>query len=223
LGFEDVAVTRRFDSFDGTSKVHIARKFGVIGVNVIARAPAKVLPDEDVPRDSWIDRIRKAARRLGGKRVDTTVGAEAPDFELPTNTGTGSLRLGAQRGHHVLLMFLPADWCPVCQACLRVYKDNAPLMRGHGVQVLIVTTEVTPEVRAFARGVELAHDIVIDADCSVAQRFGAARVLEKTKGLSMLPISFFIDSAGVVKRRSELDTMELCVSEFSELLSEPTG
>jgi hypothetical protein len=37
LGFVDVEVRERFDPFRGTSKERIARKYGVVGVNVHAR------------------------------------------------------------------------------------------------------------------------------------------------------------------------------------------
>jgi hypothetical protein len=37
IGFLDVAVCERFDAFRGTSKENVARKFGVVGVNVFAR------------------------------------------------------------------------------------------------------------------------------------------------------------------------------------------
>ena len=39
VGFRGVEVRDRFDSFGGTSKERIARKFGVVGVNVFARKP----------------------------------------------------------------------------------------------------------------------------------------------------------------------------------------
>lgn len=39
VGFRGVEVRERFDSFHGTSKERIARKYGVMGVNVIARKP----------------------------------------------------------------------------------------------------------------------------------------------------------------------------------------
>jgi hypothetical protein len=38
-GFVDVRITDRFDPFGGTSKERTARKYGVIGVNVLARRP----------------------------------------------------------------------------------------------------------------------------------------------------------------------------------------
>jgi hypothetical protein len=38
-GFSDVRVTDRYDCFHGTSKEGVARKYGVIGVNVYARKP----------------------------------------------------------------------------------------------------------------------------------------------------------------------------------------
>jgi hypothetical protein len=37
IGFRDVAVRERFDPIRGTTKENVARKFGVIGVNVFAR------------------------------------------------------------------------------------------------------------------------------------------------------------------------------------------
>jgi hypothetical protein len=36
-GFCDVAVREKFDTFRGTSKERIARKYGVTGINVFAR------------------------------------------------------------------------------------------------------------------------------------------------------------------------------------------
>lgn len=39
VGFRDVELRRRFDPFRATTKESVARKFGVIGVNVYARKP----------------------------------------------------------------------------------------------------------------------------------------------------------------------------------------
>ena len=36
VGFRPVGITQRFDPFRGTSKERVARKYGVIGVNVHA-------------------------------------------------------------------------------------------------------------------------------------------------------------------------------------------
>lgn len=36
-GFRDVRLTQRFNSFEGTSKERIARKYGVRGANFFAR------------------------------------------------------------------------------------------------------------------------------------------------------------------------------------------
>ena len=41
VGFREVAVRERFDAFRGTSKERVARKFGVVGVNVHALRPSK--------------------------------------------------------------------------------------------------------------------------------------------------------------------------------------
>jgi hypothetical protein len=39
VGFRGVEVRERFDTFRGTSKERIARKYGVVGVNVFAHKP----------------------------------------------------------------------------------------------------------------------------------------------------------------------------------------
>ncbi len=39
IGFRSVEVRERFDTFRGTSKECIARKYGVVGVNVFAEKP----------------------------------------------------------------------------------------------------------------------------------------------------------------------------------------
>jgi len=39
VGFSGVRVTERYDCFRATSKESVARKFGVVGVNVHARKP----------------------------------------------------------------------------------------------------------------------------------------------------------------------------------------
>jgi len=40
VGFSSVRVTDRYDCFRATAKESVARKFGVIGVNVYARKPS---------------------------------------------------------------------------------------------------------------------------------------------------------------------------------------
>jgi hypothetical protein len=42
IGFRDVAVTDRFDCFHDTSKERVARKYGVVGVNVHAAKPGRL-------------------------------------------------------------------------------------------------------------------------------------------------------------------------------------
>jgi hypothetical protein len=39
VGFRGVEIRERFDAFRGTSKERIARKYGVVGVNVYAEKP----------------------------------------------------------------------------------------------------------------------------------------------------------------------------------------
>ena len=41
VGFSDVELRDKFDAFRGTSKERVARKYGVLGVNVFAQKPQR--------------------------------------------------------------------------------------------------------------------------------------------------------------------------------------
>ena len=47
VGFRDVELKERFDAFRDTTKERIARKYGVVGVNVFARKPR-----DDIRKDA---------------------------------------------------------------------------------------------------------------------------------------------------------------------------
>jgi thiol-disulfide isomerase/thioredoxin len=73
-------------------------------------------------------------------RVSTPRGAVAPDFEAPLLDG-GRFRLGAERGHPVVLAFW-ASWCGPCMAELPgVERVGQALKRGHTARLIAVNTE----------------------------------------------------------------------------------
>ena len=50
------------------------------------------------------------------------VGAQAPDFKLPS-TPDQQVSLSEFRGRNVILVFYPADWSPVCGDQLALYNE----------------------------------------------------------------------------------------------------
>jgi SAM-dependent methyltransferase len=79
VGFAEVRITERFNCFRGTSKEHVARKFGVHGVNVFARKA-------DTPMD-WHQHWEAVYRRRRPGEVSWYQENPARSHELIRRTG----------------------------------------------------------------------------------------------------------------------------------------
>jgi peroxiredoxin len=98
------------------------------------------------------------------------VGAEAPDFELPSSElGPGGhpgkkIRLSSYRGHkNVVLVFFPLAFSPVCSAetaCLA--KTFAPEAAPDHVQLLGVSVDSDWTLAAFQKAQGLNYPLVAD-------------------------------------------------------------
>lgn len=127
------------------------------------------------------------------------VGAEAPDFTLPTPAGD-SITLSQYRGQVVLLNFW-ATWCTPCvkemPAMQRLYAD----LRDRGFTVLAVNVDVLPavndstgagvDVSGFARRLGATFPIALDPDEHVQDVYV----------VTGLPTSYVIGRDGKVQGR----------------------
>lgn len=136
-----------------------------------------------------------------------TVGAPAPDFELELLDG-GRARLSQYRGRTVVLNFW-ASWCPPCREEMvefeRLYRERRP-----ADDLVVLAVDYRPldspaEVRRFLatfearEGRPLTFPVLFDtAAGDVAERYGVA---PRGARQATLPVSFFIDRAGVLRGR----------------------
>ncbi|MBI5514068.1 MAG: redoxin domain-containing protein [Deltaproteobacteria bacterium] len=107
------------------------------------------------------------------------VGAEAPDFELPSSTLENDrpgkkYRLSDYRGQVVVLCFYPLDFSPVCStenACLR---DDLKGLEDAGARVFGVSVDSHWTHLAFARHLSLAYPLLADfhPKGAVADKYG---------------------------------------------------
>jgi peroxiredoxin len=216
LGFEQVQVTRRYDAFDGTSKADIARKFGVMGVSLSARLPAVVSRSAESGRTGLVGRLIGRVRALFDPPPrPPRIGEPAPSLELPTADDGEPFRVREQRGRPLLMVFLPADWCPVCHMCMRQYRAIADVFEQHQVRLVVVTPELGDHVTGFGETVGVPHRTLVDRDGHAARRFGAVYQPPAGGAPVMLPVSMLFDTEGVLRCRSELDDISLCVSRES--------
>ena len=128
-------------------------------------------------------------------------GADAPDFELTSDTGE-PIRLSSLRGKPVVLYFYPRDDTPGCttQACgIRdVYDD----FRDRGAVVLGVSPDDEASHRRFKEKFGLPFTLLADPDHAVAEQYGvwAERTMYGKKSMGIKRSTFVIDADGRVAK-----------------------
>jgi len=119
-------------------------------------------------------------------------GKPAPDFSLKTLDGQ-VVHLSDYLGKGVLIN-LWATWCPPCQAEMPAIQAAYEKYKDRGLVVLgidFTAQDNLPDVVAFVNQSNLTFPVLLDEDGSISSN---------SYGMRGLPDSFFIDSAGVVRR-----------------------
>ena len=120
------------------------------------------------------------------------IGADAPDFTLPSDTGK-PVGLSEFRGKRVILYFYPKDDTTGCttQAC--GFRDHYPEILERNAVVLGVSPDSAESHRRFKTKFDLPFILLVDADHRVAQSYGA------WSGSGMVRSHFVIDEKGVLE------------------------
>ena len=118
------------------------------------------------------------------------VGGPAPEFTLKDLKGH-PVSLADYRGKVVLLNFW-ATWCEPCKKEMPEMQAAYEKFKDRGFVVLSVNFgEDSDPAGAFAHHGLLTFPILLDPKVSVAARYGVVS----------LPVSFFIDSEGIIQER----------------------
>ena len=101
-------------------------------------------------------------------------GDAAPDFELPSASGT--FRLASLRGSWVLLHFT-ASWCPYCDAEVEHLGELAVAYAPRGVRVVLVGVKEEAAHWSDYAAAHVAPSIVVldDVDGAIARRYAPPR------------------------------------------------
>jgi thioredoxin-dependent peroxiredoxin len=96
----------------------------------------------------------------------------APDFTLP-NEASQSVKLSDYRGQRVVLYFYPMDDTPGCtlQACN--FRDSYHDIQERNATVIGISPDNSSSHQTFKTKYELPFILLVDADHSVAQAYGA--------------------------------------------------
>lgn len=115
-------------------------------------------------------------------------GHPAPDFTLVSLAGE-PVTLSELRGQ-VVLVNIWATWCPPCRAEMPAIQAVYDQYAEQGFTVLAVNVREEPQtVAAYMQSAGLTFPALLDSDATVSNSYRA----------NVLPSSFFVDRAGVVR------------------------
>ena len=128
-------------------------------------------------------------------------GDEAPEFTLPTDTGT-PLSLADLRGRRVVLYAYPAAMTPGCttQAC--DFRDSLASLAGAGYQVVGISPDPPAKLAKFRERDGLTFPLVSDEDKAVLRAYGAygEKQLYGKTVVGVIRSTFMIDEQGRIER-----------------------
>jgi peroxiredoxin Q/BCP len=122
------------------------------------------------------------------------VGARAPDFKLPSQSGE-MVRLNDFFGKPVVLFFYPKDNTPGCIKEVRAFRDGFEEFGVLDAEVIGVSSDSVESHGAFAEKHDLPFALLSDEGGKVRKLYG----VPNTFGLLPGRVTYVIDEEGVVK------------------------
>lgn len=128
---------------------------------------------------------------LGGTRPP--LNQPAPNFTLPTNTGSGEVSLSDYRGKWVVLYFYPKDFTSGCTLEARRFQQNLPEYSKRNTQILGVSADSVDSHAEFCDSEGLKFPLLADTDGSVSKAYGS------WLGYLSLRHTYIIDPDGILR------------------------
>ena len=129
------------------------------------------------------------------------IGDKAPDFDLPTYTGS-HLSLNDLRGRNIVLYFYPKDMTPGCTTEATTFRDLVDAFAKANTVIVGASKDSPARHDKFKAKHELNFDLLSDEECKLCNAYGVWQ-LKKFMGREFMGIvrtTFLIDSWGVVRR-----------------------
>lgn len=125
--------------------------------------------------------------------MSTSVGDQAPAFDLPSASGE-QVSLAQFAGRPVVLVFYPGDDTPVCTRQLNTYNDDLSQFEALNAQVLAISAQSVESHQKFTTKHGFRFPLLADTDKAVAGAYGTLGPL----GFPRRSV-FIIDGEGVVR------------------------
>ena len=129
-----------------------------------------------------------------------TEGDNAPDFDLPTDTGRVSL--SALKGKTVVLFFYPKDDTPGCTTEAIAFSAAKADFEAAGAVLVGVSKDTEKKHGKFREKHGLTVELGSDADSDVIERFGAwiEKSLYGRQYMGIDRSTWLIDGDGVIRK-----------------------
>jgi len=99
------------------------------------------------------------------------VGSAAPDFSLPSTSGT-DVSLSGLRGKNVLLAFFPLAFTSVCTKEMSEFSTDYGQFRAADTEVLPISVDSIPTLKEFKAKERLTVDLLSDFKREVSRKYG---------------------------------------------------
>lgn len=129
------------------------------------------------------------------------VGAPAPDFSLPADSGE-TITLSALRGKNVVLYFYPKDDTPGCTTEAKDFTAMAEDFKAAGAVVIGMSRDTATKHDKFIAKHDLKVKLAADVDGSATEAYGVW-VEKNMYGRTYMGIeraTYLIDDKGVVRQ-----------------------
>lgn len=125
------------------------------------------------------------------------IGASAPDFELPNQSGDLVSLAGLLSSGELVLYFYPADFTPICTAEACAFRDVYDDLDEIDVQVVGISPQSVGSHERFASRHSLPFPILCDERKSVIRAYGVDGPL----GFGVRRVTYLIDKDQMVINR----------------------
>jgi len=138
----------------------------------------------------WLNFV-PTAQAMGGKLP--AMNQPAPEFTLPTNTGTGQVALADYAGKWIVLYFYPKDFTSGCTLEARRFQQDINKYQQRQTEIVGVSADSIDSHAEFCDSEGLKFPLLADIDGKVSKAYGS------WMGIYSMRHSFIIDPQGVLR------------------------
>ena len=150
------------------------------------------------------------------------VGQPAPDWTLPS-ANDGSESLAAQRGHSVVLVFVPSVNCAICAQQLRTIQAALPELRARGTATFAISTDLPAVQRSYSATLGLEFPLLSEAPAfglhPVSSAYGVYRGADSQAGPVDISAIVVIDADGIVRAVSVLPNQFISAAQLVDFVA----